>query len=321
MKKRTLLSMLLAGIMAVSLVGCGDDGKSNNNNNFTDKFQPTSTDTAVNGTEATTDVAEKPTEVETPTPEPEKNVITLMSADGKKVIHEFDIPDGYTVVSDKKSNHVELAKDGDDTIKVEIISGLNPYVLSAMYAPCSTAEIEQNKYLSENGWKQPDSIDDINYKTQTEKENTSNKSGIDIKYFNETVPDTFREKTVINPYKYMDIIEYPETWKSYNEVFYPDSNYWDSGDYNDKDPYMMTYYYYKLQDNKLNYIPVDETFTIKLTVEFDEKQFNEKHGYSGDEITLSEKLYWFTDDSNVYIEKLIKESDFNLNTHKCDHCK
>ena len=93
--------------MTLSLVGCGSDEK-----------KPTSTDTAVNGTEATTDVAEKPTEVETPTPEPEKNVITLMSADGKKVIHEFDIPEGYTVVSDKKSNHVELAKDGDDTIKV-----------------------------------------------------------------------------------------------------------------------------------------------------------------------------------------------------------
>ena len=79
MKKRTLLSMLLAGIMAVSLVGCGDDGKTNNNNNFTDKFQPTSTDTAVNGTESNTGDPVTPYEpgasgptnsqVETPTPE------------------------------------------------------------------------------------------------------------------------------------------------------------------------------------------------------------------------------------------------------------
>jgi uncharacterized lipoprotein YehR (DUF1307 family) len=84
MKKRTLLSMLLVGIMSVSLVGCGnDDGKSNNNsNNFADKFQPT-TNTAVDATEApSTDVVTTtPAEVETPTPEPEKNVITLLSPD------------------------------------------------------------------------------------------------------------------------------------------------------------------------------------------------------------------------------------------------
>ena len=135
MKKRTLLSMLLAGIMAVSLVGCGDDGKSNNNNNFTDKFQPTSTDTAVNGTEATTDVAEKPTEVETPTPEPEKNVITLMSADNKEIVRELNIPNGYTVVSDKKGNHIEIINDNNEFMKIEIYSGLNAQALSEYHQP------------------------------------------------------------------------------------------------------------------------------------------------------------------------------------------
>ena len=128
MKKRTLLSMLLMLAMTLSLVGCGSDDK-----------KPTSTDTAVNGTEATTDVAEKPTEVETPTPEPEKNVITLMSADGKEVVHEFNIPNGYTVVSDKKGNKIELTQDTNAFVKVEIFSGVNnrcePYDFYSEYPP------------------------------------------------------------------------------------------------------------------------------------------------------------------------------------------
>ena len=107
MKK--VLILFLVGTLSL-LAGC-----SSSKNNDTPPSQSTENDVepsdtpTPNPTEQPTSTP-MPTPTETPTPEPEKNVITLMSADGKKVIHEFDIPEGYTVVSDKKGNHIELAK-------------------------------------------------------------------------------------------------------------------------------------------------------------------------------------------------------------------
>ena len=234
MKKRTLLSMLLMLAMMLSLVGCGSDDK-----------KPTSTDTAVNGTEATKDVAEKPTEVETPTPEPEKNVITLMSADGKKVIHEFDIPEGYRVVSDKKSNHVELAKDDNEFIKIEIISGVNKTLLSTF---ASTSYSADNSYSRENFIK-----------------DWSERLGVDESAFNETIPEKVQggmtpQFAVMNVYseqRNLDGRYAEDAWITTNHT--EDSKYFTEG----------SRYFYGIDPNESikgqTYLPANETFTIKVT--------------------------------------------------------
>ena len=337
MKKRTILSMLLAGIMAVSLVGCGDDGKTNNNgNNFADMFNPTTTDTAVNGTENNTGDPVTPYEpgasgptnsqVETPTPEPEKNVITLMSADGKKVIHEFDIPEGYTVISDKKSNHVELIKNENDefNIKIEIYSGLNSHALSAKYAPVSTAEKrywqeEVDSYSNTNITIKTveERIKETTNKREQSKKEFSNESGIDIKYFNESLSDVYRKS--YPGYAYDTVIEeYHAAYMNHYQGYPCDANYWDDKNYDD-DPYTFTMYCYNISNfdeatNITTYVPENEHFTIKITTCYNE---NDYLHYD----TLSQRLYWFTIDSKPAIDEFINTFDFNLYTHKCDHCK
>ena len=335
MKKRTLLSMLLAGIMAVSLVGCGDDGKTNNNNNFADKFQPT-TNTAVDATEVPSGDPVTPYEpgasgptnsqVETPTPEPEKNVITLMSADGKKIIHEFDIPDGYTVVSDKKGNHIELAKNEDDelNIKIEIYSGLNSHVLSARYAPVSTAEKrywqEEVDYYSTSNRTDIKTVEENIKETTNRREQAKkeflNESGIDIKYLNESLSDVYRKSA--SGYMYDALEEYHAAYMNHYQGLPCDANYWDDKNYDD-DPYTFTMYYYHISDfdkatDISTYLPENEHFTIKITTCYDK---NDYLHYD----TLSKRLFWFTIDSQSTIDKFINTFDFNLDTHKCDHCK
>lgn len=313
MKKRTLLSMLLMLAMMLSLVGCGSDDK-----------KPTSTDTAVNGTEATTDVAEKPTEVETPTPEPEKNVITLMSADGKKVIHEFDIPEGYTVVSDKKSNHVELAKDGDDTIKVEIISGPCAEYLSTSYSKINFETANKNRYAYQFAH---------NYSNENDRNVAINKiidrTGIDEKYFNQTFSN-MRIPYNSNKYGYEIAVQYPEqhSLEPYRTELLPEDDcgwslHWDFSNHNDSNTYPMTYYcYYYSYDVYDEPTPANETFTITVTTTFDEDKYNELKPYSIDD-PIENKIYEYaglgTGGSDSLIEFL--EENFNMNTHKCDHCK
>ena len=299
MKKRTLLSMLLAGIMAVSLVGCGDDGKSNNNNNITDKFQPTSTDTAVNGTEATTDVVEKPTEIETTTPEPEKNVITLMSADGKKVIHEFDIPEGYTVVSDKKSNHVELAKDDNEFIKIEIISGVNKTLLSTF---ASTSYSADNSYSRENFIK-----------------DWSERLGVDESAFNETIPEKVQggmtpQFAVMNVYseqRNLDAMYAEDAWITTNHT--ENSKYFTEG----------SRYFYGIDPYESikgqTYLPANETFTIKVTHIFNEEYSDKIHEYLIDD-SLSEKIFKFEQDADQEKIDIMVELFDNIK-HKCDYCE
>lgn len=361
MKKRTLLSMLLAGIMAVSLVGCGDDGKSNNNNNITDKFQPTSTDTAVNGTESNTGDPVTPYEpgasgptnsqVETPTPEPEKNVITLMSADGKKVIHEFDIPDGYTVVSDKKSNHVELAKDGDDTIKVEIISGPCAEYLSTYYQyvdgpTLQTDAINKYKYSGTycSGYFSI-GINEYDYVTKDEFDeevnNVITESGIDKKYFTQKF-----DNMIMNNHKYgfVGVVEYPEQHsftpvdnsslqipekiaKYLNPTITIESfllEHFDFTNVKENDTFPVTYYEYRYitNDYPAKYIPANEQFTIKISKEFNEEKYDKLHPYNIDysiEMKISDYLKDASKDYLPWEEFL--EKNFNFNTHKCDHCK
>lgn len=323
MKKRTLLSMLLMLAMMLSLVGCGSDDK-----------KPTSTDTAVNGTEATTDVAEKPTEVETPTPEPEKNVITLMSADGKKIIHEFDIPEGYTVVSDKKSNHVELAKDGDDTIKVEIISGPCAEYLSTYYQYVDEHTVranETNKYKYSNIYCdsaiQSVGINEYDYITKdelnTEIDKIINQSGIDKKYFTQT----FNNMKILNiGYGFATVVEYPKQ-HSYEilEKSNPEWNSWsdhfDLSDIKEDDTFPVTYYCYN-QKNGKNYLSANETFTIKVTTTFKEDKYNELNPYRVENYIIQNKIGDYLYDTNKYTPlKDLLETNFNFNTHKCDHCK
>ena len=319
MKKRTLLSMLLMLAMTLSLVGCGSDEK-----------KPTSTDTAVNGTEATTDVAEKPTEVETPTPEPEKNVITLMSADGKKVIHEFDIPDGYTVVSDKKSNHVELAKDGDDTIKVEIISGPCAEALSTIYQYVDGQTAKNNPYAYGGtycyyGAELAPSGKEFIYVTEdklnSEIDKIATKSGIDKKYFTQKFSNTVAFHN--EKYGYNIVASYPEQHNLEKLERLPEDNWgwslhWDFSDHKDSNTYPITYYCYNYMKD-YNYITADETFTIKVTTTFDENKYNESNPYDIDNI-IQEKIGDYAKEGEPSMHKFL-EANFNMNTHKCDHCK
>ena len=143
MKKRTLLSMLLMLAMTLSLIGCGSDDK-----------KPTSTDTAVNGTESNTGDpvtpyepgASGPTNSQVETPTPEKNIMTLMSSDGKEIVYELNIPAGYTVISDKKSNHLELTKDDNKSIKIEIYTGINEEIESGKAEPRTVYKIYPKQY-------------------------------------------------------------------------------------------------------------------------------------------------------------------------------
>lgn len=337
MKKRTLLSMLLMIVMAVSLVGCGDDGKSNDNNsNVADLFNPTTSDTAVNSAESNTGDPVTPyvpgasgptnSQVETPTPEPEKNVITLMSADGSKAIHEFNIPEGYTVVSDKKSNHVELAKDGDDTIKVEIISGPCAEALSTIYQYVDGETARSNAYAyggtycyNNVGTNEGVSQDELNAHINE----ISTKSGIDKKYFTQK----FSNMVTFHGDKYgFDIVaEYPEqhSLEELPQVPKDDapiwSLHWDCSNHKDSDTYPITYYCYKWRDSDSpNYIPADETFTIKVTTTFDEDKFDEENRYMVDAI-IQEKIGSYAQDGVSFLNKFL-EKNFNMNTHKCEHC-
>lgn len=95
-----LIVALIVALMATALVGCG------NNSNVTQKPLPEITENNV-----TTDApaAEEPTTEETVTlvPAPTKD-LQLLSPDGTKVIQEFDLPEGYTLVSDASSNNIKL---------------------------------------------------------------------------------------------------------------------------------------------------------------------------------------------------------------------
>ena len=329
--------MLLMLVMAVSLVGCGDDDKSNknsNNGNVADLFNPTTSDTAVNGTESNTGDPVTPYEpgasgptnsqVETPTPEPEKNVITLMSADGKKIIHEFDIPDGYTVVSDKKSNHVELAKDGDDTIKVEIISGPCAEYLSTLYSKINFETANKNHYAYQF----------VNtYSNENDRNIAINKiidrTVIDEKYFNQTFSN-MRIPYNSDKYGYGIAVQYPEqhSLEPYRTELLPEDDWgwslhWDFSNHKDSNTYPMTYYCYYYSYNVYDEpTPANETFTIKVTTTFNEDKYNELNPYSIDD-PIEDKIYEYAGLGTGGSESLNKflETNFNMNTHKCDHCK
>ena len=282
MKKRTLLSMLLMLAMMLSLVGCGSDDK-----------KPTSTDTAVNGTEATTDVAEKPTEVETPTPEPEKNVITLLSPDEKTIITEMDIPEGYTVVSDKKGNHIELTKDDNKYVKVEIYSGLNADALSAWFVPYDREIDNPAVYRTEED--------------RTEAINEMSESlGIDVKYFNQPLlPNSYslaNNKLSIYSEK-LGLTKKPDGRLKEYKI--------DITNHNDTETYPVSVESYMISSYG-EYVPVEKTYTIKVTSFFNEKWFDEKHPSSKKD-TLIEKLYTYADnagrrykDFNAFLEAFQK---------------
>ncbi len=270
MKKRTLLSMLLMIVMAVSLVGCGDDGKSNDNNgNVADKVQPTTTDTAVNATTGDPVTTNTETEILTSehvteeittselATEPQKNMFTLLSADGSVVIKEFNVPKGYTVVSDNSSNHIYLIKDDNDCVKIEIYSGLNADALSAEYRkkPASWGS-----HLSEN---------QIEQKRLDEIDKISKATNIDVKYFNQPlVPNSvFDSGRLIIPSKQFVVNQDPNV----NGIDYT-TDFANNLNEAEKHYVSVEQYYIK---NKDAYYPVNETYTIKVTSVFNEKTFDE----------------------------------------------
>lgn len=274
MKKRTLLSMLLMLAMTLSLVGCGSDDK-----------KPTSTDTAVNGTEATTDVAEKPTEVETPTPEPEKNIITLMSADNKEIVRELNIPNGYTVVSDKKGNHIEIINDNNEFMKIEIYSGLNAQALSEYHQPYDKKR--ENRSIYRYGTEE-ERIEKIN--------KISEATGIDVKYFNLPLLDNeysaannqlfiFPEQIVLEKNKNGSIKDYII----------------DISNHSNKETYPISIESYSIEDTE-GYLPVNKTWTIKVTSFFNEALYDEKKPYNADK-ELIEKI-------EDYARDMMSKKDF-----------
>ena len=272
MKKRTLLSMLLIGVMAVSLVGCGDDGKTNNNgNNFADMFNPTTTDTAVNGTESNTGDPVTPYEpgasgptnsqVETPTPEPEKNVITLMSADGNEVVCDFNIPTGYKVVSGSKSNHLELTKDDDVSVKVEIYTGINEKILTALADRFSEGQ-------------------DSEYRNNIVN-NMSTNMGIDAKCFNKTFSSN-EEYRLYNTFCNNTLL------LTTQEQYDMKAMTIDMTNHNDKETYPTSleefYILYYNEDvrtdkleEKIQMLPSNKMYTIKVTSIFIEDEYDESH--------------------------------------------
>lgn len=336
--KKKLLSMLLIAAMAVTLVACGTDEKPSRDNN--DNKKPTNTvadATDAPSTEAPVTPYEPgasgPTNATTETPEPEKNVITLLSADGSKVIHEFAIPKGYTVTSDKKSNHVVLAKDGDDTIKVELISGPCAEVLSSVYQyipmDSSSPEFKWQSYPY-NGTMSRKTIireGDVTDEAKiTEKiEQICNESGIDKKYFTQPRSDLRALGEADNHVcGYGQTMQYPAEYSPEHKGEWGDYDtdaayFWDLSKHNPYSNYPITSYSYHYYDyiNK-KYIPADETFTIKITTTFDETKISEKHKYSD---TIEEKIFDYIDDvSGEDLSDFIKDN-FNTSTHTCEHCK
>ena len=279
MKKRTLLSMLLMLTMMLSLVGCGSDEK-----------KPTSTDTAVNGTEATKDVAEKPTEVETPTPEPEKNVITLMSADGKKVIHEINIPNGYKVVSDKKGSKIELTKDDNALVKIEIYSGFNSDVMSTI----------------------ADATDELRYSREDFIEEWSGKLSVDAKDFNNPVSNAKGNVST----SFAVLTTYPEQLNL--EGRSPEER-WDVSKHTSDETYPISHlrYWYATGEYE-QYLNANETFTIKITRSFSEEQFDKTHTSFKDD-TLQEKLSFYENTDEMEINDIYLAL-FHPLQHKCEHC-
>lgn len=332
MKKRTLLSMLLMLVIVMSLVGCGKDEKKPTNT-VADATDAPSAEAPVTPYEPG---ASGPTNSTTETPEPEKNVIELLSADESKVIHEFAIPKGYTVTSDKKSNHVELICNDRDLyntceVKIEIYSGLNPYVLSSTYSPLSTVvkkyitdEYNYNSYACElNYGPLDDCIESLEKEIQTSKETMSENTNIDIKYFNKPVPDVYRKCLPSDVFNFKFIEYHPAyvNMMGQNGPYYSvDEHYWDNTDYT-SDPYTLTYYEYIIPENNSN-TSYDEHYTIKITTTFNEADYDTVHTSSTSN-SLSNKMDGFSRNFETYINKFMYDANtsFNRNVHRCEYCK
>ena len=318
MKKRTLLSMLLMLAMMLSLVGCGSDEK-----------KPTSTDTAVNGTEATTDVAEKPTEVETPTPEPEsesesetketiskpeKTVTTLMSKDESKILHEFNIPNGYTIESGDKSNHIVLINKNKDW-KIEIYSGINAEALSVDAFYNSIEGEDRNNFIKY-------AISNLNM-------------DIDKSYF-ENIPDDIKNISCVKGdmgdwtgYKESQIsyMRFPEEYGKNQNFDYGTS--WDLTNHNDSNKYTIEKTIYIIAENNGNrhaLLSANETYTIKFTSEYNEKSINEYIDNHNKQIP-DDKMFALAAKLDIY-ERLSNDAGYAmelnfcryLSGHSCNHC-
>ena len=319
--KKKLLSMLLIAAMAVTLVACGTDEKPSKDDN--DNKKPTNT--VVDATETpSTDVVETtPAEVETETPEPEKNVITLLSPDGSKVIHEFPIPNGYTVTSDKKSNHVVLEKDDDATIKVELVSGPCAEVLSAEYLYVDinwdNSQLYQYKYAGTMAWANMSDSESTENTINTTIDKICAKSGIDKTYFTANV-DNIVVPTANEYANYVYTVKYPE---QYNKEPRHDESahvcdfncFWDLSKHTDYSDYKITSYAYNFEKDGVGYLPADETFSIQITTTFDAN----KYEHSSD--TIEGKIKYYVDDVSCYDIEDVLEDNFNMNNHTCEHCK
>ena len=355
--KKKLLSLLLIVAMAVTLVACGTGEKPSKDND--DNKKPTNTvadATDAPSTEAPVTPYEPgasgPTNATTETPEPEKNVISLLSADGSKVIHEFAIPKGYTVTSDKKSNHVVLAKDGDDTITVELISGPCAEVLSAEYQYIPVEEDLARHERMERadaafgyscggtyaiqyaiGTESPTS-EELKNILDEKIDKLCLATGIDKKYFTQPV-DRIRVINQNEYYGFTTVVKCPEQysaepihdtsiespWRSNN--YY----YWDLSKHTAYSEYPITSYSYYLGKpseylgKDPAYVPANETFTIKINNAFNETAFDATNRYYKNE-SIEVKICAYIDNAceHVNIKKFLNDN-FDMTEHTCEYCK
>ena len=314
--KKKLLSLLLIATMAVSLVACGTDEKPSKDNN--DNKKPTNTVVDATDTPSTDVVETTPAEVETETPEPEKNVITLLSPDGSKVIHEFPIPDGYTVTSDKKSNHVVLEKDDDATIKVELVSGPCAEVFSNVYRNIDITFDNDKSLIYPFGktyvWQCLGySYDETQLNAEIDR--LMEGTGLDRKYF-EQPADNIRVPAGNEQSGFTYVLEYPAeyTLDCLNECdennMKTEKDFWDLSKHTDYNDYKITSYACLFDDTCFT---ADEMFTIKTTTTFDA---NKVYGN-----TIEEKIFYYINDVSDYKLDKFLEDNFNMYNHTCEHCK
>lgn len=146
--KKKIVGMLCAMTMTVLLVGCGSSNKPSDGSDILNSTTGNGVVGDITGDPVTPyePGASGPTNSQVETPTPEKNVMTLMSSDGKEVVYELNIPAGYTIISDTKSNHLKLTKDDNNYIIIEIYTGVNEEIELGKAEPGIVYKIYPKQY-------------------------------------------------------------------------------------------------------------------------------------------------------------------------------
>uniref|UniRef100_UPI004055A0D7 hypothetical protein n=1 Tax=Acetatifactor sp. TaxID=1872090 RepID=UPI004055A0D7 len=258
MKRKGIMSVLLIAVMMMTLAGCGSTEKDTvSDSKKTDKTEtvestvdPVEDDQA--GVSGPAD--ETPTEtVEEPVEEVKANVVTLMTGDGSSVLKEFELPEGYTVVSGDGTNSIEIATDKNAYVRsIQIFSGLNVDIVSAMCGPANPTigesydgyvydENQVESFLEQMGVS-PDELIDSTTVTYT-RDNKRNNVWVNEYYKYGTTGDGSRLVT---------------------QNFSQDET-------NEVDEYRTFDYYCdglsKDDNDNIKTFPVNETWTIRITID------------------------------------------------------